>query len=105
MYNGAWCKGYINAPRHGEKQKGYRIFLSGPGGTGKSHIVHLIQRDLSNLFKHTVKPDDDQPIVLITAPQQDQQHFKLVDLQSILHFYYMIILNQILVRRRELRCN
>ena len=39
MYNRAWCKSYINAQRHGEKQEGYRIFLSGPGGTGKSHIV------------------------------------------------------------------
>ena len=68
MYNRAWCKSYINALRHGEKQEGYRIFLSGPGGTGKSHVVHLIQRDMSYFFKHTVKPDDDQPIVLITAP-------------------------------------
>ena len=68
MYNRAWCKIYINAVRHGEKQERYRIFLSGPEGTGKSHVVHLIQRDISHFFKHTVKPDDDQPIVLITAP-------------------------------------
>ena len=68
MYNRAWCKSYIHAQRHGEKQEGYRIFLSGPGGTGKSHIVCLIQRDMSKFFKHTVKPDYDQPIVLITAP-------------------------------------
>ena len=68
MYNRAWCKSYINAVRHEDKKKGYRIFLSGPGGTGKSHIVHLIQRDKSHFFKHTVKPDDNQPIVLITAP-------------------------------------
>ena len=54
MYNRAWCKSYINAQRHGEKQEGYRIFLSGPGGTGKSHIACLIQRDMSNFFKHTV---------------------------------------------------
>ena len=27
MYNRAWCKSYINAVRHGENQKGYRIFL------------------------------------------------------------------------------
>ena len=67
MYNRAWCKSYIKAQRHGEKE-GYRIFLSGPGGTGESHIVCLIQRDMSNFFKLTVKPDDDQPIVLITAP-------------------------------------
>ena len=68
MYNRAWCKSYINALRHGEKQEGYRIFLSGPEGTGNSHIVHLIQRDMSHFFKNTVKPDDDQPIVLIIAP-------------------------------------
>ena len=68
MYNRAWCKSYINAVRHGQNQKGYRIFLSGPEGIGKSHVVHLIQRDMSDFFKHTVKPDDDQPIVLITAP-------------------------------------
>ena len=43
-------------------------FSEWSGGTGKSHIVHLIQRDMSNFFKHTVKPDDDQPNVLITAP-------------------------------------
>ena len=68
MCNIAWCKSYISAVRHGQNQKGYRIFLSGPGGTGKSHVVHLIQGDMSYFFKHTVKPDDDQPIVLITAP-------------------------------------
>ena len=35
MYNRAWYKSYINAVRHGENQKGYRIFLSGPGEQGK----------------------------------------------------------------------
>ena len=50
VYN-TWCKSYINALRHGENQEGYRIFLSGPGGTGKSHIVCLIQRDMSNFFQ------------------------------------------------------
>ena len=104
MYNRARCKSYINAVRHGENKKGYRIFLSSQGGTGKSHVVHLIQRDMSHFFKHTEKPDDDQPIVLITA-QQDQQHSKLVDLQSILQFYYMIIINPNLVGRREVRSN
>ena len=68
MYNRAWCKSYVSAVRRGQNQKGYRIFLSGLGGTGKSHVVCLIQRDMSYFFKHTVKPDDHQPIVLITAP-------------------------------------
>ena len=26
MYNRAWCKSYINAVRHGEKQERYRLF-------------------------------------------------------------------------------
>ena len=62
MYNRAWCKSYISTVRHGEQQKGYRIFLHGPGGTGKSHVVHLIQRDMFHFFKHTFKHDNDQPI-------------------------------------------
>ena len=68
MCNTAWCKSYINVQRHGEIKKGYSIFLSHPWGTGKSHVVHLIQRDMSHFFKHTVKYDDDQPTVLITVP-------------------------------------
>ena len=103
MYNRAWCKSYISAVRHGENQKGYRIFLSGPGGTGKSHVVHLIQRDMSYFCKHTVKPDDDQPIVLITAPTGSAA-FQIGGLQSILHFYFMIIINPNQVGRRELKC-
>ena len=50
------------------KPKRIQHFSKWPGGTGKSHVVHLIQRDMSHFYKHTVKPDDDQPIVLITAP-------------------------------------
>ena len=50
-YNRAWHKSYINAVRHGEKQEGYRFFLSGPRGTGKSHVVHLIQRDMYHFFQ------------------------------------------------------
>ena len=72
-------------------------------GTGKSHVVHLIQRDMSYFFKHIVKPDDDQPIVLITAPTGSAA-FQIGGLQSILHFYYMIITNPNQVGRREVKC-
>ena len=44
MYNRSWCKSYINAQRHGEKQEGYKIFLSGLGGQGKSHCMSHIKR-------------------------------------------------------------
>ena len=49
------------------KARWIQIFSKWPRGTGKSHVVYLIQRDMSHFFKHTVKPDDDQPVVLITA--------------------------------------
>ena len=52
MYSRAWCKSYINAVRDEEKQEGYRIFLSGPGVTRKSHVVCFIQRDMSH-FSNT----------------------------------------------------
>ena len=68
MYNRAWCKSYINAIQNGEKFQGYRIFLSGPGGTGKSHVVCLIQRDMAYLLNQIIHADDEQPIVLVTAP-------------------------------------
>ena len=50
------------------KPKRMQIFSEWPRGTGKSSVVHLIQRDMSHFFKHTVKPGYDQPIVLITSP-------------------------------------
>ena len=50
------------------QEKRIQNFPKWPSGTGKNHVVHVIQRDMSHFFKHTVKPDDDQPIVLITAP-------------------------------------
>ena len=51
------------------KARRIQNFSEWPRGAGKSYVVHLIQRDMSHFLKHTVKPDDDQPIVLITAPK------------------------------------
>ena len=68
MYNRAWCKSYIDSMRHGQKLHGYRVFLSGSGGTGKSHVLQLIQCDICYMLNHTINPDDDQPLVLVTAP-------------------------------------
>ena len=68
MFNRVWCKSYIHAMRNKEKLQGYRIFLSGPGGTGKTHVLKLIQRDIYHLLHTTVNADPDQPLVLMTAP-------------------------------------
>ena len=52
MYNTAWCKSYINALRHGEKQEGYRIFLSCPGGQGKV-TLYVSYREICPTFSNT----------------------------------------------------
>ena len=68
MYNRAWCKSYIQAMKNNEKLQGYKIFLSGPRGTGKTHVLKLIQRDIYHFLCTTVNADPDQPLVLMTAP-------------------------------------
>ena len=42
MYNRAWCKSYTDGMQHGQKLHGYRVLLSGSGGTGKSHVLQLM---------------------------------------------------------------
>ena len=52
MYNRAWCKSYINAVRHGENQEGFRIFLSGPWGTGKI-MLYVSYKETCPTFLNT----------------------------------------------------
>ena len=68
MFNGAWCKKYIHSLRCGSTIDGYRVFLSGHGGSGKSDCVSLIQRDMSYFLSQVLNADPDQPFVLVTAP-------------------------------------
>ena len=35
MFNRKWCKAYIRSLRDGTKPPSYKVFLNGPGGTGK----------------------------------------------------------------------
>ena len=44
LYNRAWCKSYISALRHGEKQERYRIFLSSCGGQEKVCCMSYTKR-------------------------------------------------------------
>ena len=72
-----------------EKTKKDTEFSKWPRGAVKSHVVHLIQRNMSHFFKHTVKPHDDQPIVLISAPTGSAA-FQIggsKSIKSIPHFY------------------
>ena len=65
MYNCSWCKSAVNNLRNGKMIDGFKIFLS---GTGKSHEIKLIHRDVIYFFQQTLKPKLNEPLVLLTAP-------------------------------------
>ena len=67
MYNRAWCKSYIDGMQHGQKLHGYRVFLSGSEGTGKSHVLKLI-RDICYMLTTQLILMMTKPLVLVTAP-------------------------------------
>ena len=78
--------------KHGENVKPYQIFLSGPGGVGKSHVVKLVQSrayntplvqsDTIKLLKlsGTFEPD---VIVLLTAPTGRVAAFNINGIQGV----------------------
>ena len=68
MYNRRWCKNAVKAWKNNQEINPYRIFLSGPGGVGKSHIIKIIQSDMRKLLRLSsrIKPTD--VTVLVTAP-------------------------------------
>ena len=68
MYHRKWCKQTILALKKGEVVRPYQIFVSGPGGVGKSHIIRIIQSDTIRLTKLSGVFEPDNVIVLLTAP-------------------------------------
>ncbi len=51
MYHRKWCKDTVLALKAGKPIKPYRVFLSGPGGVGKSHVIRLVHHETSRLLK------------------------------------------------------
>ena len=68
MFHRNWCKKAVVALKQGKPIEPYQVFMSGPGGVGKSHVIRLINSDRIKILRHsgTVEPDD--VIVLLTAP-------------------------------------
>ena len=68
FYHRRWCKDAIVAIKENRQVTPYRLFLSGPGGVGKSHVIKLIHTDTRKLLplSNTIKPTD--CTVLLTAP-------------------------------------
>ena len=63
-----WCKKTLIALRNGYPIIPYRVFLSGPGGVGKSHVIKLIQSDTIKLLRLSGQIEPGQVTVLLTAP-------------------------------------
>ena len=63
-----WYKDAVISLKTGQPIKPYRIFLSGPGGVGKSHVISLIHRDTVKLLRLSGEVQPDDVTVLLTAP-------------------------------------
>ena len=68
MFHHNWCKKAVLALKEGKPIEPYHVFLSGPAGVGKSHVIKLIHSDTLKFLElsGTLRPDD--VIVLLTAP-------------------------------------
>ena len=76
-----WCRNHvkkqIRTMKQGQSPEGFKIVLTGPGGTGKSHVISLINHDVIDLFgrTNTIDPNDlfqegrnpEKPTALLTA--------------------------------------
>ena len=54
--------------KKGEAIKPYTVFLSGPGGVGKSYIISLTHRDTMKLLRLSGQVEPEDVTVLLTAP-------------------------------------
>ena len=66
MFHRKWCKEAIFALKHSKPMAQYKVFLSGPGGVGKSHIIKLVHYETMKLLKPLsghFEPDD-LPVLL-----------------------------------------
>ena len=68
MYNRDWCKRAVVSLRNNTRIEPYRVFLSGPGGVGKSHVIRLIQSDTMKLLRLSGEIEPTDVPVLLTAP-------------------------------------
>ena len=68
MYHRKWCKETVIALKQNKPVKPYCLFLSGPGGVGKSHVVRLIHMDTIKLLQCAQQiTAEDVPILLTAA--------------------------------------
>ena len=68
MYHRKWCKETVIALKQNKPIQPYCLFLSGPGGVGKSHVIKLIHTDTVKLLQcaHQITAED-VPILLTAS--------------------------------------
>ncbi|KAM9365022.1 ATP-dependent DNA helicase PIF1-like [Pholidichthys leucotaenia] len=68
MFHRKWCKDAIFALKHDRPMPQFKVFLSGPGGVGKSHVIKLVHYTTMKLLKPLSGHfDPDELPVLLTA--------------------------------------
>ena len=67
MYHRKWCKDTVLALKQNKPIKPYCLFLSGPGGVGKSHVVKLIHTDTVKLLQCAQQITAEDIPILLTA--------------------------------------
>ena len=65
MFHHDWCKKAVLALKQG---KAYCVFVGGPGGVGKSHVIRLIHSDTVKVLRLSGAIEPDDVTVLLTAP-------------------------------------
>ena len=67
QFHRRWCKDVVLALKCGTTPPCYNVFLSGPGGVGKSHIIKLIHDETMRLLKLSGQYEPEEVPVLLTA--------------------------------------
>ena len=61
LFHRKWCKDAIIALKKGNPMPQYMVFLSGPGGVGKSHVIKLVHFETMHLLRplsHHFEPEE-----------------------------------------------
>ena len=68
MFHHDWCKKAVIALKQGMPIEPYHVFVRGPGGVGKSHVIRRIHCDTLKLLRLSGAIEPEYVTVLLTAP-------------------------------------
>ena len=69
MYVRRWVKENIRRMKDGKSPEGFKVFLCGAGGTGKSTIIKMIYRDVVRMFRCIFVVDPNDPMAFDITPE------------------------------------